>query len=49
MKEAEAQAAFETYLLERGWDIDAPGGGQADIFAQRGVELLVGEVKGTTL
>lgn len=48
MMEADVQRAFERYLFERGWDIDAPGRGQADICAQRGAELLVGEVKGTT-
>ncbi|GAA1928118.1 hypothetical protein GCM10009737_32470 [Nocardioides lentus] len=43
MKEADVQAAFEAYLLERGWDIQTDDGDTADVRAKRGAE-----VKGVT-
>ena len=48
MKEAEVEAAFISYLIERGWDVDTGTLGHADVIARRGAEHLVAEVKGTT-
>lgn len=48
MKEADVQAAFADYLLERGWDVQTDAADYADVRAKRGAGRLVGEVKGTT-
>ena len=48
VKEAEVEAAFVRYLLERGWDVDTDKVDHADVVARRGAEHLVAEVKGTT-
>jgi hypothetical protein len=48
MKEAEVQAAFVKYLIERGWDVTTDNDDHTDVEARRGAEVLVAEVKGTT-
>jgi hypothetical protein len=48
MIEAQVQAAFVKYLAERGWKVNTENADYADVFARRGDELLVAEVKGTT-
>jgi hypothetical protein len=48
VKEAEVEAAFVRYLLERGWDVDTDKVDHADVVARRGAEHIVAEVKGTT-
>lgn len=48
VKEAEVEAAFVHYLLDRGWDVDTGKVDHADVVARRGAEHLVAEVKGTT-
>jgi len=48
VNEAEVEAAFVRYLLERGWDVDTDKVGDADVVARRGAEYIVAEVKGTT-
>lgn len=48
VKEAEVEAAFVQYLLERGWDVDTNKVDDADVVARRGAEYIVAEVKGTT-
>ena len=48
VKEAEVEAAFVRYLLERGWDVDTDKTDHADVVARRGAEYIVAEVKGTT-
>ena len=48
MIEADVQAAFVKYLVERGWDITTETADHTDVIARRGAEFLVAEVKGTT-
>ena len=48
VNEADVEAAFVRYLLERGWDVDIDKVDHADVVARRGAEHLVAEVKGTT-
>lgn len=48
VREAEVEAAFVRYLLERGWDVDTDKVDHADVVARRGAEHLVAEVKGTS-
>src|SRR4051794_30119433 len=48
VKEAEVEAAFVRYLVERGWDVDTDKVDHADVVARRNAEHLVAEVKGTT-
>jgi len=39
--EAEVEAAFVRYLLERGWDVDTDKVDHADVVARRGAEHIV--------
>jgi hypothetical protein len=48
VNEAEVEAAFVRYLLERGWDVDTDKVDHADVVARRGAESIVAEVKGTS-
>jgi hypothetical protein len=48
VKESEVEAAFVSYLLERGWDVDTDRVDHADVVARRGAEHIVAEVKGAT-
>lgn len=46
MTEAEVQAAFVLYLMERGWDPRTNNANYTDVIATRGAERLLAEVKG---
>lgn len=48
LTEAQTQAAFVTYLIERGWDVDTENADHTDVIAHRGAEALIAEVKGHT-
>lgn len=48
VKEAEVEAAFVRYLLERGWDVDTDKVDHADVVARRGAEHIVAEIMRTT-
>ncbi|MDN4175861.1 hypothetical protein QWY28_23090 [Nocardioides sp. SOB77] len=48
LTEAEVQAAFVLYLVDRGWDVRTENADHAAVVATRGAEQLVAEVKGTT-
>jgi hypothetical protein len=48
MKEAQVQAAFVEYLIERGWEVTTDNVDHTDVVAHRGDDLLLAEVKGTT-
>ena len=48
MTEAQVQAAFVEYLIERGWIVETDNADHTDVIARRGDELVVGEVKGKT-
>jgi hypothetical protein len=48
MIEAEVQDAFARHLLERGWEVKTDNDDHTDVIAQRGDEVLIAEIKGTT-
>jgi len=48
MIEAQVQAAFVKYLIERGWEVTTDNADYTDVMARRGDDLLLAEVKGTT-
>ncbi len=48
MTEAEVEAAFVRYLLERGWDVTTDSADHTDVLAHRGAERIVAEIKGHT-
>lgn len=48
MTEAEVEAAFVRYLLERGWGVTTDNADYTDVLAHRGSEHIVAEVKGHT-
>jgi hypothetical protein len=46
--EAPVERAFKTWLVANGWRLIDDSGSWADVIAERGVERLIGEVKGYT-
>jgi len=48
VKEADVEAAFVSWLIERGWDVTTNNADYTDVIAKRGAELLLAEVKGNT-